>query len=101
MQLFDKIPGKVQGQDGIQQALTKRNKKKKNKTKKIGLSVSDFGMTVIKRISVITSLPFQKSLGRFAHPYVGVNVLRIMSSQWSCGRGFMALCFTRVSLQQT
>ena len=90
MQLFNKVPGKVQGKDRIQQALTERNKKKK---KKIGLSVSDFAMTVIKRISVITSLPFQKTLRRFAYPYVGVNVLQIMSSQWSCGRGFMAVCF--------
>ena len=26
MQLFNKVPGKVQGKDGIQQALTERNK---------------------------------------------------------------------------
>ena len=90
VQLFNKVPGKVQGKNGIQQALTKRNKKKKHR--KLGFLSAILEWLLLKE-SVITPLPFQKTLRRFTHTYIWVNVPRIMSSQWWWGRGFKAVCF--------
>ena len=88
--LFNKIPGKVQGKDRIQQALTKRNKKKK---KKIGLSVSDFGMTVIKRICHHTP-SFSKDTQAFClslcrSKCTADNVQSVVVWTWFYGRLFL------------